>query len=124
MDHRKSSLNAFNTAEQTVVEDGLFVFPESNLTGCSIKFADGGSQVKIVKPGLYLVYFETQTAGAVALLKNGVVVPNTESTRIFATLIEVPQSCCSVDNTVKLAVQNTGAAATYQGANLLVIKLA
>lgn len=124
MDYRKSSLNAYNTAAQTVVEDGLFVFPESKLTGCSIKFADGGSQVILDKPGLYFVFFETDTAGAVALLKNGIIVPGTEATRIFATLIEVPPSCCAVDNRTRLTVQNTGAAATYQDATLIVFKLA
>lgn len=124
MDYRKSSLKAYNTTEQTLPANGLFTFPESNLTGCSIKFADGGSQVLLTKPGLYFVFFETNAAGSVALLRNGVIVPGTESTRIFATLVEVPQTCCHNDEKVKLAVQNTGAEATYPDANLIVFKLA
>lgn len=133
MDYKKSTVNAFTVADQEVTADGLLHFDDGCVTGCSTKFQPGGTTVSLVRPGLYLVEFhatvvDATTAASVQLLRNGEPVPGTLQSSTanvsFATVVEVRPTCCAVDNCNRLAVQNSGDAATYQNANLVVVKLA
>lgn len=138
--YKKSTLKAINVADQTVATDGLVAFAEADATGCSIT-ATGAGGVKINSAGVYLVIFnadvaESGTAGDVTaqLRKNAIPVAGAEATESstaetdivnlsFATVIDVPRSCCCVDNDATLTVANTGVGAIYSNASIVVVKL-
>lgn len=130
MNYKKSTVNAFTNASQVATPGSLLRFDDGQVTGCSMDFVPGSTTVVIEKPGLYLVEFHGTTVAATQtqLLRNNVPVPGTlqggTTHTSFATVIEVPPSCCAVDNSTRLAVQNVGSAATYQNASLTIVKLA
>lgn len=138
--YRKSTLNAYNSDNQTITTSGLVSFPNFNRTGCSIDFT-GGTSIAIDKPGLYQITFNgtvesSGTSGnvVVQLFKNGVLVPGavseaqlTSATDIenvaFSTIVEIPPSCNCVNNDATLTVVNTGVEAVLNNANVTVVKL-
>lgn len=138
--YKKSTLNAYSQSNLTVETDGLLSFANFKETGCSIRF-NGGTSINVDKPGLYQVIFnanaaESAAAGniAVQLYRNGMEVPGAiaeaesgETTDIenlaFSTIVEVPPSCCCVDNDTILTVVNIGVSAVYSNANISVVKL-
>ncbi len=138
--YRKSTLNAYNSANQTIVTNGLVSFPNFNRTGCSIDFT-GETSITIGRPGLYQITFNgiiesSGTSGSVIvqLFKNGMLVPgavaeaqSTSATDIeniaFSTIVEIPPSCNCVNNDAILTVVNTGVEAVLNNANVTVVKL-
>lgn len=142
MDCRKSSLQVYNNASQTVEQTGLVSFPTvGTKTGCSIKNLTN-TTVELAPGGLYQVIVQVTGAQStttgdliIQLFRNGIAVPqalasvtSSAATDIetigFSCLLLVNPSCCAVDNTTILTVVNTGVAATYSNASLTVVRLA
>lgn len=144
--YQKSTLNAYNAATQSVAVNGLVNYTNHNVhSGCAIEHVDGGTSVRIRKPGLYLVEFNSEvvattipTSGGTTIFatlqRNGETVPgatsgvtpsvaNNFSNLGFTTIVRVRPSCCAVDNDTVLTVANTGIAANYINANINVVKL-
>ena len=138
--YKKSLLNTYTVTEQDVVANGNLRFDNVNIDdGCSIDFTPGSTAVTIDKPGAYLVIADaiiTTDAAGVATMqinRNGAAINGATSsvttvigneyTLTASTIVKVLPSCCAVDNTTVITVANTGIAATYSNANLIVIKL-
>ena len=132
-------ISSYNITTQNVAVDGLLTFTTDRiLTGCTV--TRNGPTFQLNKPGYYYVTFNTNgSATSVAnvtieLQNNGITVPGATATITptavgntmnfaFATIIKVPPSCCSVDNTANLTLVNTGVAAIFTNVNINVTKL-
>ena len=88
------------------------------------------SEIALNKCGVYMVSVDgsTEAASTIQLQKNGVLLPQAQSTGTtlgFTTLIQVPNSnsacCCSSPTLLQLI--NTGAAATFTDVNIVVTKV-
>lgn len=138
MNYNKSTLLAYSLADSTVPVNGNISFDNSQITGCSIKFSAGASQITLSCPGLYQVLFDADSVtgtGAVTaqLYRNGTAVQGAVSSSTltadetgnlnFDTIINVERTCCGGSDTT-LAVLNTGVEATYNNTSIIVIKLA
>ena len=140
--YKKSLLNAYTNANQTLTTDGVIRFNNVNVDdGCSIDFTPGATTIALGKPGVYLITMDASvsdsgTPGVVTmqLYRNGVgingatsTITTTASTSIYplsvTTLVKVLPSCCAIDNTANITVVNTGVGAIYANANITVIKL-
>lgn len=135
---KKSTLSAYGAPDQAVAINGLVAFANFQQTGCSIAFS-GGTGIEIKTPGIYHIIFNGVASGAageitVQLMKNGVLIPGTETTIAttgatdlenisFSTIIEVLPSCSCINNNVELTIQNTGIAAVFASASINVVKL-
>ena len=136
---KKSSLVTVSGAEQAVAAGGFVLFNINRLTtGCNIQHVEGGSAVKLLGPGLYLVNFDadiniTATGPVTAqLVNNGeailgaadtVQATNGEPIGLhFATLVKVLPNCPAIDNTAGLQVA-ISAAGTLTNANFMAVKL-
>ena len=134
-------INSYTITNQTVDANGLLVFSNNKiLTGCTVTHTEGTSTFNLNKAGYYYVTFngvgtaEEVGTTTVELLDNGVVVPgaiasfsSTAADQIgnlsFSTIIKVGQSCCCVDGTHALTLQNSGASTTFTDVNLVITKL-
>lgn len=134
-------LNTYNSSAQSVATNDLLVFTIDQLNrGTATSHVPGSNTFTLNFPGIYEVTFNGSAASAdtnpitVQLFKNGVPVPNaigeTLSTAItdfqtvcFSTLIEVDYACLLTNNVVSLTVVNTGPEATFNLANVEVIKV-
>ena len=132
-------ISSYNITTQNVAVDGLLTFTTDRiLTGCTV--TRNGPTFQLNKPGYYYVTFNTNgSATSVAnvtieLQNNGITVPGATATITptavgntmnfaFATIIKVPPSCCSVDNTANLTLVNTGVAAIFTNVNINITKL-
>ena len=133
-------ISSYNTTTQAVLTDGLVnCATDRILTGCTA--TRDGQTFQLNRPGYYYVTFNavaaaTTTVGdiTVELYKNGVAVPGAEATYTattagdaysfaFSTIINVPPSCCAVNNTAQLTIVNTGVDATYSNVNINITKL-
>lgn len=138
--YKKSLLNTYTITEQDVAANGKLHFDNVNIDdGCSINFTPGSTAVTLAKPGAYLIIADaivnTEAAGVATMQinKNGnaingattsvTTVIGNDYTLTASTIVKVLPSCCAVDNTTVITVVNTGIAATYTNANLIVIKL-
>lgn len=139
--YKKSTLQAWNLANQNLAVNDSVKFTNSKETGCAIEFANGTGSVTIRKPGLYQITFngvavESGTVGNIIaqLKKNGETVRGAFAQAAsattaaivnlaFSTIIEVPQSCACVNNTAVLTVENIGVPALFSNANISVVKL-
>lgn len=140
--YQKSTLRAYTQASQTVIANEDITFANSQKTGVSIDFTSGNSTIVLRKPGLYQITFdafgvESGTAGniVVQLYNNGVEVAgatdsiaSTSETDVgnvhFTTIVEIPISCCVINNIANLTIRNTGVGVVYGNTNVSVIKLA
>ena len=140
-------LNCYNSSAQSVAVDGVLVYDTDQFNrGVATSHTAGSGTFTLNRPGVYLVKFngvaaaqETADDAVVTaqLYKNGSEVTNafgsetsggaTDVVNIgFETLVEVLPYCpfTSTNNgIVSLTVQNTGVAATYSLANIVVIKV-
>lgn len=138
MNYNKSTLLAYSLADSTVPVNGNISFSNSQITGCSIRFSAGASQITLANPGLYQVLFDADSVtgtGTVTaqLYKNGTAVQGAVSSDTLAagdtgnldfnTIINVERNCCCGSETT-LAVLNTGVEATYNNTSIIIIKLA
>ena len=132
-------ISSYNITTQNVAVDGLLTFTTDRiLTGCTV--TRDGPTFQLNKPGYYNVTFNANgSATSVAnvtieLQNNGIAVPGATATITptavgdtmnfaFATIIKVPPSCCSVDNTANLTLVNTGVAAIFTNVNINITKL-
>ena len=132
-------ISSYNITTQNVAVDGLLTFTTDRiLTGCTV--TRNGPTFQLNKPGYYYVTFNSNgSATSVAnvtieLQNNGIAVPGATATITptavgdtmnfaFATIIKVPPSCCSVDNTANLTLVNTGVAAIFTNVNINITKL-
>ena len=132
-------ISSYNITTQNVAVDGLLTFTTDRiLTGCTV--TRNGPTFQLNKPGYYYVTFNANgSAPSVAtvtieLQNNGITVPGATATITptavgdtmnfaFATIIKVPPSCCSVDNTANLTLVNTGVAAIFSNVNINITKL-
>lgn len=132
-------ISSYNITTQNVAVDGLLTFTTDRiLTGCTV--TRNGPTFQLNKPGYYYVTFNangstTSVANVtIELQNNGITVPGATATITptaagdtmnfaFATIIKVPPSCCSVDNTANLTLVNTGVAAIFTNVNINITKL-
>ena len=133
-------ISSYNITTQAVAVNGLLTFTTDRiLTGCTA--TRDGSTFQLNKPGYYYVTFNAVAAATeavgelvVELQNNGVAVPGAEAASTtttagnndnyaFATIIKVPPSCYTIDNTAKLAFVNSGVAATFANVNVNITKL-
>lgn len=138
--YQKSTLNAFTNTNQAIAVNDLVKFANYKSTGCSIDF-DGGSSIRIDKPGLYHIIFnaftvESGTGGnvIVQLMKNGVPVAGAIAEAqsgtttgienlMFSTIVEIPKSCDCIDNSAVFTILNSGVAAAFGNVNISIVKL-
>ena len=132
-------ISSYNITTQNVAVDGLLTFTTDRiLTGCTV--TRNGPTFQLNKPGYYYVTFNANGSATsvpnvtIELQNNGITVPGATATITptavgdtmnfaFATIIKVPPSCCSVDNTANLTLVNTGVAAIFTNVNINVTKL-
>lgn len=134
-------INSYTSTSQTILTNALINFNINAVkTGCTVTHAEGTPTFSLNRPGLYYVAFNadalpTAAGDLVAQLRsNNELVPGaiattttgtTTSTEnlFFSRVIQVKPSCCSIDNSVKLTVINSGVGATYSNANIVITKL-
>lgn len=134
-------MEAYSTAPQTLATGQIIEYASFKQTGEAMETI-GSTGIRIKKSGLYYVSFnasavESGTVGniTVQLLKDGVPIPYAVSTEQsagatnvinlgFSTVVEVLGSCGCVENRPTLTVESTGVGATFNIANLTVVKLA
>lgn len=136
-------LNCYNSSTQSAAVDAVLVYDTDQFNrGIATSHASGSGVFTLNRPGVYLVKFNGVASAAAAgtitaqLYQNGAKVTNaigsasvTEATDVvnlnFETLIEVPMTCPMnmINNPVSLYVQNTGIAADYSLANVVVLKV-
>lgn len=140
--YKKSSLDAVTVAAQTFTDDagGVIEFNQNNvLTGSSI-FHFNGTNVRLLKAGLYLVSVDADVLATAAgdvtlqLLNNGVAVPGAQATITaaaadtehvsFTALVTVPLTCCGYNATTENLTVSISAASTVTNAHIVVAKLA
>lgn len=132
-------ISSYNITTQNVAVDGLLTFTTDRiLTGCTV--TRNGPTFQLNKPGYYYVTFNANGSSTsvanvtIELQNNGITVPGATATITptavgdtmnfaFATIIKVPPSCCSVDNTANLTLVNTGVAAIFPNVNINITKL-
>ena len=136
---RKSSLVAIAPAGQALLVGSPVQYDVVRVhTGSAIGFVPGGSNIRLLGPGLYMVAFDGDftitTTGAVTfqLFDNDEAVSGAESTIQataavpqgvhFATLLEVKPSCCMIDNTANLQVR-TNAIGTLVTGDINIVKI-
>lgn len=136
---KKSSLVAIAPAGQALLVGSPVQYDAVRIhTGAAIGFVPGGSNIRLLSPGLYLVAFDGDftitTTGAVTfqLFNNDEAVSGAESTIQataavpqgvhFATLLEVKPSCCMIDNTANLQVR-TNAIGTLVTGDINIVKI-
>ena len=136
---KKSSLVAIAPAGQALLVGSPVQYDAVRIhTGAAIGFVPGGSNIRLLSPGLYLVAFDGDftitTTGAVTfqLFNNDEAVSGAESTIQataavpqgvhFATLLEVKSSCCMIDNTANLQVR-TNAIGTLVTGDINIVKI-
>ena len=137
-------LNSYINANQTLAVNSNLEFDINQIqTGCTATHTPGTTSFQLNKPGFYFVTFNavataTTTAATnpitIQLLNNGTNVSgalasglstaaNSPINLSFSTLIQVKPSCCAVNNTAILTLQNTGIEAEYTNANIVITKL-
>ena len=139
--YKKSTAKAVNVTPQALAVNGIVNYTQFDESGISI-IESGNTGLKIVKPGLYLVSFSASVASGTAagtvtaqLMRNGTAEAGAVSSAYsasatviesvsFTTVIEVLGSCGCINNTTTLTVANVGVDATYNNAELTVVKLA
>lgn len=136
---KKSSLVAIAPAGQALLVGSPVQYDAVRIhTGAAIGFVPGGSNIRLLSPGLYLVAFDGDftitTTGAVTfqLFNNDEAISGAESTIQataavpqgvhFATLLEVKPSCCMIDNTANLQVR-TNAIGTLVTGDINIVKI-
>ena len=136
-------ISAYNTSEQTVVENGNLLFSTNRiLTGCTVTHEPGTATFSLNRPGYYFVSFMGDAAAtaadpgviAVQLLSNTTEVPGALSSSnstgaadtqslSFSTIVRVTPTCCPMTTPVTLTLQNTGVEAVFSNVNFTVTKL-
>lgn len=136
--YKKSTLAAYSENTQTLQEGEAVVFNDSYITGCSIRFINGGTSAEIVNAGLYLVSFNGyteergQSLSQLRLLRDdeevaGAMVreDSRDASVSFTTVIEVlPNQCPYKPLKSELKVINQQEEVTYGLVNLTIIKIA
>lgn len=140
--YQKSSLMAYNTAEQTTGNNIKFT-NISYQSGISINFTEGSDTIYLKNPGLYCVDIDiimsnttATTNSIVQMYINGVALAGglTEATitasgdmvpgSISALIPVGPQCNCNCDRGVPITFVISGTTATVEGVNIVVMKIA
>ena len=135
-------INSYDNTVQTVTVNSLLNFSNNKIiTGCTVTHTENSTNFNLNKPGYYFVSFNgsgatSATAGEITaqLLLNGEEVPGavassysgatTENVDLgFCSIVKVYPSCCCVDNSAVLTVQNSGVGATFSNLNIVITKL-
>lgn len=127
----------------TVAQNATIPFANTSIAkGCTAVLS-GTNTITLNKCGVYMVSFDaaaatTETSGdvTVQMTKNGVLQPQALTTAnsaattdieslSFVTLVQVPSnnSCRCCDSPVAISFSNTGVAATFTQANVVVTKI-
>lgn len=133
-------IESYTNTSQTIAPEGLLSFATNDvLTGCTVLHSAGSTSFTLKRPGFYYVSFTGTGAitGAITvnLLKNGVALPGATATQTsasatdirtvnFSKIVQVPPSCCAINNTTTLTFQNAGLDTTYSNVNVVITKLA
>ena len=107
--------------------------PFNNVTlekGCTAKLQSVNT-IELNKCGVYMIEVDgsSATAASIQLFKDGVALPQAQSTGTspnFTTLVQVDRnnSCCACDSPVTVQVKNVGtASATFTDINVVVTKV-
>lgn len=135
-------LEVFSNASQTLAQNGQVAFTTTKFSDCRYQISNTGTSITVRTPGRYLVSFDAvggssteNTAFTIQMYVNGVAQPCAQTTNsapaanaggplAFTTLIQVNNSCCSVNNNRTLTFVATSATAgTITHANLAIIRL-
>ena len=115
----------------TVPADSAIPFNNVTLEKGCTSILNGVSTIELNKCGVYMVECDTSATAttAIQLFKNGVAVPqaqSTDSSPAFTTLVQVPTNnseCCCASPT-NIQIKNVGtASATFTNANVVVTKI-
>lgn len=133
-------LQAYNTAETTYSQNDIVIFTKTKYDDSRITYTPTSFMLK--SSGRYLVQFygvgsssTADTPFTVQLFANDIAVPEATSTTTpgaageqnslsFATIINVPRSCCVVNSNTTLHIEAVSAVAgALTNANIIITKL-
>ena len=121
-------MNGYMPYNQTQSYQATQYFPQPQgnvyLVNNSLEVANvpmGAGLSMVLCPSEGLMYLKTLQGGATATITPTAV--GDTMNFAFATIIKVPPSCCSVDNTANLTLVNTGVAAIFTNVNINITKL-
>ena len=135
-------LEIFSNGSQALAQNAQVAFTNIKFSDCRYQVNNTGTSVVVKTPGRYLVSFDAvggsttaDTAFTIQMYVNGVAQPCAQTTNTasdanaqgalgFTTLIQVNNSCCSINNNQTLTFVATAATAgSITHANLAIIRL-
>lgn len=134
-------ISSYTNISQTIQPNTTINFNTNRIsTGCTVQHNEGTPTFTLAKQGYYYITFNAVATAATAgeitvqLINGSEVIPGATSSVTlaaaddvislgFASIVKVPPSCCAIDNTAKLTVQNTGIEATFTNVNINITKL-
>lgn len=135
-------LEVFTNTTQTLLQGNAIKFDMIKFSDCRMSLNSAGTSITVQTPGRYLVSFDgvggsgtASTAFTIQMYVNGVAQPCAQTTNTvatgndkaplgFTTLIQVNNSCCSVNNNQTLTfVAPNAVGGTITHANVSIIRL-
>lgn len=135
-------LEVFTNTSQTLAQGNAIKFDTTKFSDCRMSLNSANTSITIRTPGRYLVSFDgiggsgtASTAFTIQMYVNGVAQPCAQTTNTvaagndkaplgFTTLIQVNNSCCSVNNSQVLTfVASETVSGTIIHANVSIIRL-
>ena len=135
-------LEVFTNTTQTLAQGNAIKFDTTKFSDCRMSLNSAGTSITIRTPGRYLVSFDgvggsgtASTAFTIQMYVNGVAqlcaqttntvaTGNDKAPLSFVTLVQVNNSCCSVNNSQTLTfVASNAVSGTITHANVSIIRL-